>query len=108
MCSSDLHMVLEATSVEQGAIKSGKFPQYRRAALAEVPVRGTKGAFLQFTWSLDGGTARTDDILFVLPTRDGSQSYAVYIRGLSSEWNTKDLPVFDKILSTFQTVPPSA
>ena len=102
------NMVLEAASVEHGAKTSGKFPQYRRAALAEVPVRGTKGAFLQFTFSLDGATARTDDILFVLPTRDGPQSYAVYIRGLSSEWNTTDLHLFDKILSTFQTIPPSA
>ena len=99
------NMIREAMSVERGAKASGDFPQYRRAALAEVPVRGTKGAFLQYTWSLDGALARSDDILFVLPTSDGSQSYAVYIRGLSSEWNTTDLPLFDQILSTFQTVP---
>ena len=102
------NMVAEAASVEQGAIASGRFPQYRRAALVEVPVRGTKGAIWQFTWSLNGATARTDDILFVMPTSAGSQSYAVYIRGLNSEWNSRDLPVFDKILRTFQTIPPSA
>jgi eukaryotic-like serine/threonine-protein kinase len=101
-------MVQEAKSVEQGAETSGNFPQYRRAALTGVPVRGTKGAFLQFTWSLDGVGARTDDILFVLPTSNGSQSYAVYVRGLNSDWNSRDLPVFDEILQTFQTIPPSA
>jgi hypothetical protein len=101
-------MVQEAKSVEQGAETSGNFPQYRRAALAQVPVRGTKGAFLQFTWSLNGVGARTDDILFVMPTSNGSQSYAVYVRGLNGDWNTRDLPVFDEILRTFQTIPPSA
>ena len=63
---------------------------------------------MQFTWSLNGVGARTDDILFVLPTSDGSQSYAVYVRGLNSDWNSRDLPVFDEILRTFQTIPPSA
>ena len=62
----------------------------------------------QFTWTLNGAAARADDILFVLPTSDGAQSYAVYVRGLNSEWGTRDLPVFDKILRTFQTIPPSA
>ena len=101
-------MVQEAKSIEQGALSSGTFTNYRRTALTEVPVRGTKGAFWQFTWSLNGVPARTDDILFVMPIRDGSQSYALYIRGLNSEWGTTDLPVFDKILRTFQTIPPSA
>jgi tRNA A-37 threonylcarbamoyl transferase component Bud32 len=100
-------MVREAKSIEQGAIVTDRFPHYQRVHLVEVPVRGTKGAFWQFTWSLNGVTARTDDILFVMPTSDGSQSYAVYLRGRSSGWGTKDLPVFDKILRTFQTIPPS-
>ncbi len=103
------NMVHEAESIEQGAIASGRFPDYQRVHLVEVPVRVTKGAFWQFTWSLNGDSARTDDILFVMPTRDGSQSYAIYLRGLNSgdEWSTRDLPVFDKILSTFQTIPAS-
>jgi serine/threonine protein kinase len=101
-------MVQEAKSIEQDSLLAGKFPNYRRAALVEVPVRGTKGAFWQFTWSLNGATARTDDILFVMPTPDGSQSYAIYLRGLNSGWNTRNLPVFDKILRTFQTIPPSS
>ena len=72
-----------------------------------MPVRHTEGAFWQFTWSLKGVTARTDDILFVLPTKNGPQSYAVYIRGRNSDWNSLDLRTFDKILSTFQTIPSS-
>jgi eukaryotic-like serine/threonine-protein kinase len=101
-------MVREAKSIEQGALAAGTFPDYRRAYLEKVPVRGTNGAFWQFTWSLNGVGARTDDILFVMPTPDGPQSYAIYMRGLSSGWSTLDLPVFDKILGTFQTIPPSA
>jgi len=101
-------MLHEAQSIEQGAIASGRFPDYRRAALVEVPVRGTKGAFWQFTWSLKGVAVRTDDILFVMPTKDGAQSYAVYIRGLNSGWGAKELPVFDQILRTFQTILPSS
>jgi hypothetical protein len=102
-------MVREAESIEHGALAKGTFPDYRRVRLTEVPVRVTKGAFWQFTWSLNGvRAALTDDILFVMPTPDGLQSYAIYIRGLSSDWNTMDLPVFDQILHTFQTIPPSA
>jgi hypothetical protein len=101
-------MVQEAKSIEQEDLASGKFRNYLRAALVAVPIRGTKGAFWQFTWSLNGAAVRTDDILFVLPTSDGAQSYAVYVRGPNSGWGTKELPVFDKILSTFQTVPASS
>jgi hypothetical protein len=101
-------LVQEAKSIEQGAIATDRFPHYQRAALAAVPVRGTKGAFWQFTWSLNGVAARTDDILFVLPTNGGGQSYAIYVRGLNSGWSTKELPVFDKILHTFQTIPASS
>jgi hypothetical protein len=102
------NMVQEAESIEQGAIASGRFPHYLRAALTQVPVRGTKGAFWQFTWSLKAVAVRTDDILFVMPNSDGGQSYALYIRGPSSGWSAKELPVFDDILHTFQTIPPSS
>jgi serine/threonine protein kinase len=103
------NMVLEAQSIEQGAIATNRFPGYHRVHLEEVPVRGTKGAFWQFTWSLSGHQALTDDILFTLPTSGvAQQSYAVYIRGLNAGWGTTYLPLFEKILHTFQTIPPSA
>jgi eukaryotic-like serine/threonine-protein kinase len=102
------NMVQEAKSIEASSLAKRKFPKYKLAVLTEVPVRGTDGAFWQFTWSMNGVAARTDDILFVLPTPEGKQSYAVYIRGRSAGWATTWLPVFDKILRTFQTIPPSA
>jgi hypothetical protein len=102
------NMVQEATSIEHGALAVDRFPHYQRLALARVPVRSTMGAFWQFTWTLNGVRARTDDILFVMPTRNGSQSYAIYLRGLNRGWDTQYLPLFDEILRTFQTIPPSA
>jgi hypothetical protein len=69
-----------------------------------VPVRGVHGAFWQFTWSLKGERVRTDDILFVLPTSAGKQSYAVYIRAPNDGWNSSYLPIFEKILPTFEPV----
>jgi hypothetical protein len=101
-------MVQEAKSIEQEDRASGKFRNYLRAALVAEPIRGAKGAMWQFTWTLNGTPARADDILFVLPTSDGAQSYAVYVRGPNSGWGSKELPVFDKILSTFQTIPASS
>ena len=101
-------MVQEAKNIEKGALEAGKFPLYKLAYLQAVTVRGTKGAIWQFTWLLDGVRLRADDILFVMPTPAGAQSYGVYIRGPNSGWSAKYLPIFDEILRTFQTVPASA
>jgi tRNA A-37 threonylcarbamoyl transferase component Bud32 len=97
-------MVAEAQRIEQEAQVAHRFPGYRRLQLAEAPVRGTHGAFWQFTWSLKGVTVRTDDILFVLPTSAGDQSYAAYMRAPNDGWNSTYLPVFEKILPTFEPV----
>ena len=72
--------------------------------LEAVPVRDAHGAFWQFTWSLKGERVRTDDILFVLPTSAGKQSYAVYIRAPNDGWNSTYLATFEKILPTFKPV----
>jgi hypothetical protein len=42
--------------------------------------------------------------LFVLPTSAGKQSYAVYMRAPDSDWNSDYLPMFEKILPTFEPV----
>jgi eukaryotic-like serine/threonine-protein kinase len=102
------NMIAEAQSIEQGALAANQFPGYQRTELKQVTVRGAKAAFWQFTWERKDAKVRTDDILFVLPTQSGAgQSYAVYLRGLNSVWNTVCLPLFDQILNTFQTIPPS-
>jgi hypothetical protein len=102
------NMLTEAKYLESQVVAKDKFPNYRRASLRAVPIRGTNGAFWQFTWVLSGNTeTRSDDILFVKPTAAGSQSYAIYFRAPTpgNDWNTKYLPVFKKMLRTFQTVP---
>jgi hypothetical protein len=99
------NMVQEAEHLQQQqAVLGDAFPGYQRLQLEAVPVRGTHGAFWQFTWSLKGERVRTDDILFVLPTSAGKQSYAVYIRAPNDGWNSSYLPIFEKILPTFEPV----
>jgi hypothetical protein len=100
-------MLTEAKYLESQVVAKDKFPQYKRASLRAVPIRGTNGAFWQFTWVNSGSVeTRSDDILFVKPTAAGSQSYAIYFRAPTpgNDWNTKYLPVFKKMLRTFQTV----
>jgi eukaryotic-like serine/threonine-protein kinase len=96
------NMVNEAEFIERQQVASGTFPGYQRAALKAAPVRGTSGAFWQFTWYRNGVPTRTDDILFIEQTPNGPQSYAIYFRAPNSGWNSKFLPQFEKILSTFQ------
>ena len=99
------NMVQEAEHLEQQqAVLGDTFPGYQRLQLVAVPVRGVHGAFWQFTWSLKGERVRTDDILFVLPTSAGKQSYAVYIRAPNAGWNSSYLPIFEMILPTFEPV----
>jgi hypothetical protein len=102
------NMLTEAKYIESQVVAKGKFPQYKRVSLSAVPIRGTNGAFWQFTWVNSGNVqTRSDDILFVKPTPTGSQSYAIYFRAPTpgNDWNTKYLPVFKKMLRTFQSVP---
>jgi tRNA A-37 threonylcarbamoyl transferase component Bud32 len=96
------NMVTEAQFIESQSEAKGRFPDYKRFALKAVPVRGTSGAFWQFTWDRNGITARTDDILFIDHTPNGPQSYAIYFRAPNNGWNSKFLPQFEKMLSTFQ------
>jgi eukaryotic-like serine/threonine-protein kinase len=99
------NMVKEAEYLEQKQAQLGDtFAGYARAALQGVPVRGTHGAIWQFTWIDKGVKVRADDILFVLPTSAGKQSYAVYIRAPNSGWGSKYLPIFDESLPTFEPV----
>jgi hypothetical protein len=99
------NMVQEAEYLQQQqAVVGDAFPGYQRLQLLAVPVRGAHGAFWQFTWSLKDVRVRTDDILFVLPTSAGRQSYAVYLRAPDNGWNSTYLPIFEKILPTFEPV----
>ncbi len=99
------NMVTEAKAVESNDLLAGRFADYHRAALKAAPVRGTTGAFWQFTFIRGDVKTRADDILFIMPTSAGSQSYAIYFRAPDSGWNGTNLPLFEKMLHTFQTVP---
>jgi hypothetical protein len=100
-------MVTEANYIEKQSLAQGAFPRYKRFEIIAVPVRGTAGAFWQFTWvsSKLGVRYRTDDILFIKHTAAGPQSYAIDFWSPDSVWNAKTVPTVRKILRTFQTVP---
>jgi hypothetical protein len=84
------------------------FRDYKRLNLQAEPVRHAEGAVWKFNWTPAGGVQYTvDDIFFAQQTSAGVQDYAVYLRSPSSTFGSMSLPLFDKILPTFQTVPAS-
>jgi tRNA A-37 threonylcarbamoyl transferase component Bud32 len=100
------NMVKEAMLVEKESVARGAFPNYKRVKTIAVPVRGTNGAFWQFTWVPSSGVKmRADDIFFIARTSAGSQSYAIYFQSPDYLWNHTALPLFSKMLRTFKTVP---
>ena len=95
-------MLTAATQVEAAA----HFRDYKRLKLQREPVRHAQGAVWKFNWTPAGGVKFTvDDIFFAQQTSAGVQDYAVYLRSPSSTFGSKSLPLFEKILRTFQTVP---
>ena len=84
------------------------FRHYKRLNLQREVVRHAEGAVWKFSWAPAGGVQLTvDDIFFPQQTSAGVQDYAIYIRSPSSTFGSKSLPLFDKMLRTFQTVPGS-
>lgn len=82
------------------------FRDYKRLNLEREPVRHAPGAVWKFNWTPVGGVKLTvDDIFFAQQTSAGVQDYAVYLRSPSSTFSRKSLPLFEKMLQTFQTVP---
>jgi hypothetical protein len=105
---STSNMLAAATAVEHESVAEGKFPGYKRINLQEVPVRNTRGAVWKFSWTQAGDPPFVaDDIFFAKATPAGSQDYAIYIRSPQSTFDNTALPLFDKILQTFETVPAS-
>ena len=96
------NMVQEARYIE--AQSSPKFPGYKRVDLEPLTIRHTPGSFWKFTW-LDNGVPQTAlDLLFVLNTASGPQSYALYATAPTSMWLQLQ-PVFDEELRTFAPLP---
>ncbi|MBV9205405.1 MAG: hypothetical protein JO037_08360, partial [Actinobacteria bacterium] len=91
-------MVQEARYIESQSIP--RFPGYQRADLSALTIRGTPGAFWKFAWLRAGVPQTALDLLFVLSTPAGQQSYALYATAPSSLW-LRMRPVFDEELRSF-------
>jgi serine/threonine protein kinase len=91
-------MVQEAQYIERQSIPH--FPGYQRVNLAPLTIRNTAGAYWKFTWTDNGVPQTALDLLFVLNTPSGQQSYALYATAPTSMWQQMQ-PVFDEELRTF-------
>jgi hypothetical protein len=97
-------MVAEGQYIRRQSLAENRFPGYSQAAAGEgvaaTTIRGTRGAFWKFTWMDGGVTQEAIDLLFVLPTPAGPQSYALYMSAPASMW-TQMRPTFDEEAETF-------
>jgi len=95
-------MVQEARYIKTNSLN--RFPGYTQLGLQATNIRGRSGAFWKFTWDDQGVQQEVIDLLFVLQTPAGSQSYALYMTAPEALW-TQLRPVFDEMAETFTTVP---
>ena len=70
-------MLREAKYIEARSIPD--FPGYQRVGLAALNIRGTPGSYWKFTWTDAGVEQEAIDLLFVMQTSAGPQSYALYM-----------------------------
>jgi hypothetical protein len=95
-------MLREAQYIEAQSIP--RFPGYHRVGMAATQVRGTTGAWWKFTWNKKGVQQEALDLLFVLHTSAGTQSYALYVTAPESKFDQMR-PIFDEEAETFATLP---
>ena len=95
-------MVQEARYIKSQSLTQNRFPGYSQigGGLAGIPIRGTSGAYWKFFWNDNGVQQEAIDLLFVLQTPAGTQSYALYMTAPASMWNQMR-PVFDEQVETF-------
>jgi eukaryotic-like serine/threonine-protein kinase len=96
-------MLREAEYIKDQSVSEDRFPGYTPLGLAAITIRGTPGSFWKFTWMDNGVEQEAIDLLFVLPTSSGSQSYALYMTAPASLWNQMR-PTFDEEVETFGPV----
>ena len=96
------NMLREAQYIEAQSIPH--FPGYKRVGLAATNVRGTTGSWWKFTWNKKGVQQEALDLLFVLNTSAGPQSYALYVTAPESKFDQMR-PIFDEEAETFATLP---
>ena len=93
-------MVAEARYIKNQSLKQNRFPGYLQLGLQAETIRGAPGAWWKFTWVDNGVSQEAIDLLFVLQTPSGSQSYALYMTAPASMWSQMR-PVFDEEVETF-------
>ena len=93
-------MLKEARYIKSQSLLQNRFPGYREAGLQAETIRGTPGAWWKFTWDDKGVSQEAIDLLFVLHTPAGAQSYALYMTAPESMWNQMR-PIFDEMVETF-------
>jgi eukaryotic-like serine/threonine-protein kinase len=94
------NMVREAEYIRNQSLAKNSFPGYAGAGLKGETIRGTPGAWWKFTWLDQGTNQEAIDLLFVLQTSSGSQSYALYMTAPTSMWSQMR-PIFDEEVETF-------
>ena len=97
-------MVAEGQYIRYQSLAAGRFPGYSQAGagfgVAATTIRHTPGAFWKFTWDDNGVSQEAIDLLFILQTPKGTQSYALYMTAPASMWSQMR-PVFDEEAETF-------
>jgi hypothetical protein len=93
-------MLREGQYIRKQSLAQNRFPGYVGMGLQAAIIRGTHGAWWKFTWDDNGVSQEAIDLLFVLHTPAGAQSYAVYMTAPKSIWNQMR-PVFDEEAETF-------
>jgi eukaryotic-like serine/threonine-protein kinase len=96
------NMLAEAQYIESRSLP--RFPGYAQLGLASTPIRHTSGSYWKFTWDDRGVSQEAIDMLFVLHTSAGAQSYALYFTAPTSMF-TAEHPFFDETAETFASVP---
>jgi len=93
-------MLREAEYIRDQSLAKNRFPGYVGLGLAAETIRGTPGAWWKFTWVENGVNQEAIDLLFVLQTPAGPQSYALYMTAPASMWSQMR-PIFDEEVETF-------
>jgi len=94
------NMLREAQYIRNQSLLNNRFPRYVGLGIKAMTIRGTPGAWWKFTWDDNGINQEAIDLLFVLPTKAGPQSYALYMTAPASAWSQMR-PVFDEEVETF-------
>ena len=93
-------MLKEARYIKRQSLAQNRFPGYLDMGLQAETIRGRPGAWWKFIWVDKGVEQEAIDLLFVLHTPAGAQSYALYMTAPQSMWNQMR-PKFDEMVETF-------